>query len=286
MNNRQMMLTTAMSSLFTLTIIAGLLLFIGQAMAAPPAKIKSSLSQQTITRTLQYVGISGLAFNPAQSNIAYNKDVQNQLLSLTSQVRNPSNIFVAPLILPDRSELMGMTVFGEDADNQGEVRMRVKRCNHGQAFCVILAETTSTLSYAAGQFETASISVSGEVVDNRFYSYFLELDLTALGNSGLRSVRLDVITNKPSTAPGAETPWSLTGNVRSFKLPNTSVTHARICTDDLSHLPNPTHYPFVVIDNQILPLSSDMCVTVSGRNIEIRRDLNTGPSSGTYQFLN
>jgi hypothetical protein len=60
---------------------------------------------------------------------------------------------------------------------------------------------------------------------------------------------------------------------------------ARICTDDLSHLPNPTHYPTLVVDGLAQPLASNTCVDATGYTIELRRQLNTGPSSGTYQIL-
>ena len=107
-----------------------------------------------------------------------------------------------------------------------------------------------------------------------------------MGNSGLRSVRLEIIPREGVTPPPEVMPWALAGSVRSFKLPNTQSTQVKICTDDLSHLNNSTHYPYVVADSsQIYPLSSNMCQTIWGRDIEIRRNLNTGPSSGTYQFL-
>jgi hypothetical protein len=78
----------------------------------------------------------------------------------------------------------------------------------------------------------------------------------------------------------------LTGDTFSFALPNNGITDARICTDDLSHLNNPTHYPFVVVDNILVTrLTSNACETVRGRDIEIQRDLNTGSSSGTYEFV-
>jgi hypothetical protein len=288
MNKRQMLLTAVLSSIFSLTVIAGVVLLLTPARAAaPPANTQTTpISQTTITPTLQYISVSALDFNPAQSDTAYNKDTKLQLLSLTSQTHTNSNLFVAPLSLRDRSELLGMTVYGEDADNLGEVRMSLKRCNHGQPFCVILAETTSTTPYALGPFETSKTSVLNEIIDNQFYSYFLELDLTALGNSGLRSVRLEIIPREAVLPPPQVMPWALEGSVRSFKLPNTKSTQVKICTDDLSHLNNTTHYPYVVVDsNQIYPLSSNMCETIWGGDIEIRRDLNTGSSSGTYQFL-
>jgi hypothetical protein len=41
----------------------------------------------------------------------------------------------------------------------------------------------------------------------------------------------------------------------------------------------------LIVDGQSIPLASNTCVTVYGFNMELRRELNTGPSSGTYQFL-
>jgi hypothetical protein len=289
MNKHQMMLTAVLSSTFTLTIIAGLMLLFSQVMAAPAtSKTQEIALSQAFTGDLQFVSISGLAFEPVQQNSAYKKNVQRQLLGLTNQTRNftiNSNRFIASLTLLDKSELVGMTVFGEDVDNLGEIRLRLKRCNHGQAFCAILAETASTNNFATGPFETPRSSILNETVDNRFYSYFLELELTALGNSGLRSVRLEVVPNKDATTAGTEVQWSLAGSSRSFQLPNADLTQVRICTNDLSHLPNRTHYPILVVDDQVTDLSSSQCVTVWGREIEIRRELNTGPSSGTYRFL-
>lgn len=286
MNTRQLLLTAVLSTFFTFTVLAGLVLLFDRVNAAPPHQSNRGLSTQTTTRILHYVSVSGLNFMPIESGMAYTKNSQVQLLGLPGQQRANSNLFVAPLTLPDRSQILGVTTYGEDVDNLGEVRTRLKRCNHGQPFCVVLAETTSTTSYALGSFETSKLSILNEVVDNQFYTYLLELDLTALGNSGLRSVRLELLTETGSTPPAEVVPWALEGNVRSIKLPNTQKAQVKICTDDLSHLNNITHYPFVVVDsNQIIALSSNMCTTAQGQNIEIRRELNTGPSSGTYQFL-
>ena len=192
---------------------------------------------------------------------------------------------MAPLTVPDRTRLLGVTLFGEDFDTQGEVRLRLKRCDHSQARCVILVETTSTTTFAAGQFQTPSVAIPNETVDNRFFAYFWEIELTALLNSGARSVRLEV-SGSDAAAAVTQGQWALTGDVYRVTLPNSSVIDARICTNDLSHLNNPTHFPFIVVDN--LPagrLGSNECETVRGRTIEIQRDLNTGPSSGTYEFV-
>jgi hypothetical protein len=223
-----------------------------------------------------------------QQNSNYLKDTRQQLLSLTGSSQNfvlNRNFFVASLSLPDRSELLGLTVFGEDTDPQGEVRLRLKRCDHSQARCTTLAETTSTNGFSAGRFETSRVAVLNESVNNGFYSYFLELQLTALSNSGLRSVRLEMLTPNGESTPGAEEQWSLANDTETFTLPNVDLTQVRICTDDLGHLDNVTHYPFVVVDGRSISLSSNSCITVWGRDIEIRRRANTGPSSGTYRFL-
>ena len=293
MNNRQMMLTAVLSSLFTLTIIAGLMWLMGQASAAPPPKTGQTPAGQTITPTLQYISISGVAFSPIQQNMAYTKDVRQQLLGLAGQSRNfgaGSNLFIAPLTLPDRSELFGITVFGADFDNQGEVRVRLKRCNHGQAFCVILAETTSTAAYALGPFETSRISVFNEIVDNQFYASFLELDLTALGNSGLRSVRLEVLSQAEAPFTAKKEPWLMQGPDRTFGLPNntTRTRDVEICIDDLTRSnTDPIHYLSSTAESvEVARLSSsNPCTKVAGEKIEIKRTLNTSRWSGTYQFL-
>lgn len=277
MNKPQMVATALIASFFTLMIVVGVMTFFGRAMAAP--------SHQPAAESFQYMSISGLAFEPVAQNAAYAKDLSQHLLRLTSQPQAAgAGAFIAPLTLPDKAELLGLTLFGVDFDNQGQVRVRLQRCDHSQARCVPLAEAASGLVFAAGQFETLKANIANQVVDNRFYTYFLELELSAGANSGLRSVRLELLA--PTAAAAAqESTWALEGNVTRFTLPNTGFTQARICTDDLSHLDNPTHYPFVQADDTTTPLSSNACVTVWGRDIEIRREFNTGPSSGTFELL-
>jgi len=280
-------------NILLICIVSGLWIFLSNSVAAPflfgkqataaPLPIEAVSLQSPATP--QYVSVSALAFQPAQPNIAYTKDTQRQILSLIGPNLG-STIFVAPLTLTDRNQLLALTVFGEDFDSQGEIRLRLKRCDHSQARCVILAETSSTLNYAFGQFETSPVTVPNEVVDNRFYTYFLELELTALANSGLRSVRLELATQGGAPPVGNPERWTLAGDQLSFPVPNADLAQVRICTDDLSHLNNVTHYPFVVIDSErTIPLSSNSCVTVWGRDIQIQRRLNTGPSSGTYQII-
>jgi hypothetical protein len=288
MDKRLLIFVASLLSILAATIIVGLLPHFGRAAAAPPVEREADPVYQAPADRIQFFSISALVFQPAVSTAVYNKDLQRQILSLTGQNRNffdASNIFVAPLLVPDRTKLLGATLFGEDFDNQGEVRLRLKRCDHSQARCVILAETTSTTTLAAGQFQTPSVAIPNETVDNRFFTYFWELELTALFNSGARSVRLEASV-PDATASIAQGQWSLTGDTFSFALPNNGITDARICTDDLSHLNNPTHYPFVVVDSILVTrLTSNVCETVRGRDIEIQRDLNTGSSSGTYEFV-
>jgi len=277
MNKPQMVATAVIASFFTLITVVGVMTFFGRAMAAP--------RQQTAAESFQYMSISGLAFEPVEQNAAYAKDLSQHLLRLTSQPQTAGpGTFIAPLTLPDKGELLGLTLFGVDSDNQGQVRVLLQRCDHSQARCVPLAEAASGTVFAAGQFETLKANIANQVVDNRFYTYLLELELSAGANSGLRSVRLELLA--PTAAAAAqEGTWALEGNVTRFTLPNTGFTQARICTDDLSHLDNPTHYPFVQADDSTTQLSSNACVTVWGRDIEIRREFNTGPSSGTFELL-
>lgn len=281
---KQYILVTSMGSTVLVSIIlAGLLFWFSDVMAAPPPAPSSRGGRSA--QELDYVSISALAFEAVSQNTAYLKDTQRQILSLTSQNLS-GNIFIAPLLLPDRSQLLGLTIFGEDFDNQGEIRLRLKRCDHSQARCVTLAEANSTLGYAAGPFETIRVTLLNEVVDNRLYSYLLELELTALFNSGLRSARLEIMPPGAAAPVESQERWSLAGDTRSFATPNLGLAQVRICADDLSHLDNVTHYPFVVIDrDQTIPLSSNSCITVWGTDIVIQRRANTGPSTGTFQIL-
>lgn len=287
MNKRQLGLIIIISNLVTLAIIASLLLLLTPASAAPPVIPDSSKLAQTLADRFQYVSLSSATFTPISSIAVYNKDLNQQLLTLGNQPRNfngNNNRFIGMLSLPDKTRLTGMTVFGQDFDNLGEIRLRLNRCDHNQAHCVILAETASVVGYDAGLFE--KVSLFNELVDNSFYTYFLELELTALGNSGLRSVRLELVAENGEPAPpDTVVTWSLSGDVTTFRLPNQTTRQVRVCTDDLSHLDNPTHYPTLIVDGQPIPLGSNTCITVWGFNIELRRELNTGPSSGTYQFL-
>jgi hypothetical protein len=112
------------------------------------------------TGNLGFTSVSALAFTPLSSEARYRKDGSRQLLALDSQTRSfaaNTNLFTAPLTLPDGTILTGMTMFGEDFDSQGEVRLRLKRCDHGQGRCISLAELTSSTNYATGQFETIKL---------------------------------------------------------------------------------------------------------------------------------
>ena len=288
MNRSQILFTAILSTLLTLTVVAGSLLVFGGVAAAPSGQGTATPTPPVITRTVTYLSVSSMAFMPLNQKVAYQKDVRRQLLTRDNQpvtVAADGHIFVAPLVLPHQSILSGMTVFGEDFATQGAVLVRLKRCDHSQARCLSLAETSSTNSYAGGQFETLSAAIPDGLINNYFYSYFLELELTALTGSGLRSVRLAMVADTTPRSPTAVEVWTLTGDVTSFLLPNQELTQARICTDDLSHLDNPTHYPELVVDGHDIPLSSNTCVNVLGYTMQIRRELNAGSSSGTYQFL-
>jgi hypothetical protein len=283
MNIRQILLIACVTGLLAAAILAIPQLGFSGAAAAPLPETVAARQAQGIA--VLYTSVSALTFIPANEGIPYNKDVRRQILSLAGESR-AANIFIAPLALPDQANLTGLTVFGEDFDNQGAVLLRLKRCDHGQARCVNVAETTSTESYAAGQFQTNKVTLMNEVVDNSLYTYLLELELTALLNSGLRSVRLELGQGTTPPPPvGDVQPWSLSGDVRNFVVPNSGWNQVRVCADDLSHLPNPTHYPTLVVDGKPMQLAPNTCVMVWGRVIEIRRELNTGPSSGTYQIL-
>jgi hypothetical protein len=278
MNKYQLWLTAILSSFFSLTLVMGLFLVFERAKAAPSPQIAGSGPI--------YLSISGLAFLPTNASIPYSKDTTRQLLSLTGQNRN-FNLFIVPVNLPDQSVLTGMTVFGEDFDNQGAVQLRLKRCEQSQGVCISLTDATSTNAFAVGRFETVRVPILNEVINNNLYTYFLELELSALNNSGLRSVRLELFEEGQAPPPTGNTDrWELSCPTTRLTLTSgTGARQVRVCTDNLSDLPNITHYPSLVVNDQVTRLSSNNCITVQGSTIEVRRPYNTGPSSGTYQIL-
>jgi hypothetical protein len=285
MNKRQILLAAGLSTVFTLTIIAAAMLVSTQVIAAPSLQGTATPTPTPTESPQTYLSVSAMAFMPIDPATRYQKDVLRQLLTLDNSSTSANNIFVAPLALADKRVLTGMTVFGEDFDNQGAVQMRLKRCDHSQARCATLAQMTSSTTYASGQFETPKAVIANEVVNNYFYSYFLELTLSEQSKGGLRSVRLEMTGGESLPPVGEAKEWTLTGNVTNFLIPTQGITQVRVCTDDLSHLPNATHYPNLVVDNNSYPLSSNDCRTVWGSSMRITRDLNTGPSTGTYQIL-
>lgn len=283
MKKRQILLAAGLSTFFTLTIIAAAMLVSSQVNAAPSAQGTPTPTATPTSAT--YLSISAMAFMPVDPTTRYQKDVLRQLLTLDNSSRSASNIFVAPLALADNRVLTGLTVFGEDFDTQGAVQVNLKRCDHSQARCATLAQMSSSTTYASGQFETPKATIANEVVNNYFYSYFLELALSEQSQGGLRSVRLEMTGAESLPPVGEAKVWALTGNITNFLIPTQGLTQVRVCTDDLGHLPNATHYPSLVVDNNTYALSSNQCVTVWGSTIRVTRSLNTGPSTGTYQIL-
>lgn len=281
MNRLQILAAAALSTILSLGIMAGVVWGFSPALAAS--------STQTTGTGVQSISVPAMAFNPVQQNSSFAKDTQRQLLWLMGTNRTVTrdrNIFVAPLLLPDGTQLLTMVISGEDYDTQGEIRVRFKRCDQRQPICVGLGETTSQASFAGGYFETPATFLQNEVVNNASYTYFLELELTALNNSGLRSVRLDTVDAGSASPPvSSVVHWELGGAFTRFPIPTSGWAEVKICTDDLSYLPNSSHFPFVVVDGTQRGLSSNSCLTVQGYDIEIWRNLNTGPSSGTYQTL-
>src|SRR5262245_58855604 len=118
MNRYQILLTAILIGILWM-MVASITLFFEPALAAPLSKPEESRSPQ-VSNAIQFVSVSAMAFQPIQSNLPYIKDPQRQLLGLSQGIGPGRYLFVAPLILPDRSEWVGLTVFGEDFDNQGE----------------------------------------------------------------------------------------------------------------------------------------------------------------------
>jgi hypothetical protein len=282
MRGAYVVLLSAFSTALAVILLGGMVVAFNPAQAAPEPWAQQS--------ALEYISVSAIAFIPVQANTRFAKDTQRQLLRLVNATRSitqDQNVFVAPLSLPDGSQLLSMIISGEDYDVQGEVRVRLLRCEHSRPTCLNLGETSSGVGLAGGLFENTPVFLQNETVNNALYSYYLELTLTALQNSGLRTVRLETVASEGGQIPPASNVirWELAGNFYRFPLPNSTWAQVKICADDLNQLPNASHYPYIVVDGTRVSLASNTCQTVQGYDIEIRREPNTGRSSGTYQIL-
>ena len=234
----QFFLVIVLSTVLTVMSLGGAFLLFRPAQAASGVQLQSG--------TVEYVSVSSMAFVPVQPNNSLDKNVQGQLLRLKNASRTVTpdqNIFVAPVSLSDRNRLMSMVVAGEDYDVQGEVRVRLLRCDHASPTCLILAETSSGVGLANGLFETVPVFLQNELVNNALYSYFLQLELTALMNSGLRSVRVETSSSDTGPVPPASSliRWELSGNFYRYPIPTSGWNTVKICTDDLRYLPNNSH---------------------------------------------
>jgi hypothetical protein len=282
MNNRRFIIGVIIALLILLVFGGGPLLFFRSAWAAP----ENTPGRFIQTGLSRFISLSAVAFAPVSRHAIYAKDPNQQLLTLAGHTGNfigSDNLFVLGLTLPDQAQLTGFTAYGQDFDSQGQVGLRLKRCEHGQPICQVVAQLTSDILYNAGPYTKVS-DLRGEYVDNYRFTYFLELEITALDNSGLQSVRLDLVETG-AMPHGEEQQWEMAGTITNFLVASGNTRRTvRVCTFDLG--PNSTHYPVLVVDGVSRLLASNQCVEdVTGYNIELRRQLNTGPSSGTYQFL-
>jgi hypothetical protein len=179
-------------SLITVTIFGGSLLFFNGALAAPSVE-RALAPRPQPAGDASFVSVSSVAFLPADSeNSAYTRDPVRQMVVLTGSATG--NLFVAPLSLPDQHAVVRLTAFGEYFDSNGAIQVHLKRCPHnGQTPCERLASAgVSAGSPVQPRFETHTTVVPNVAVDNQRFTYLLELELTALQNSGLRSVRLEL----------------------------------------------------------------------------------------------
>jgi hypothetical protein len=209
MSKDRVVATIGVSILTTVAILVGSLLFFSGAMAAPATEKSPAPISQPSAGGASFVSVSSVGFLPvAPENSAYTRDPAGQLLALTGSNAN-NNLFVAPLSLPDNSSVVRMTVFGQYFDSNGGIQIYLKRCPHnGQTACRRLASAgVNTGSPAQARFETHTTVVPNVIVDNQRFTYMLELELTALENSGLRSVRLELASSE-EMEPAALPPGS------------------------------------------------------------------------------
>lgn len=272
--------------------------FQGKVAAAPLAEAALTSTQQITGSNRSYQSVSLFEFVPFKpNNTLYTINANPLLLTLGAKsdynFASANNIFEAPLSLPDNVMLTGLTVFGVDNDNQGEVKVTFFRCNHtynSQTACQEISLSSNT-SNSLGQFQTQTpLGFIPFPIRNQDNFYFLQLEITALNNSGLRSVRLQFADNSgsgstPATLPEHPiVPWNLGANeLVEIPSPTGDPITVRVCVDALD-APSWAR-PNVRLGDAFsdpIPLNFGDCRDFTSTYIQIRGNSTT---SGSYQRL-
>lgn len=271
--------------------------FQGDVAVAPLSEAASTSAQQITDSNSSYTSVSLFEFVPFNpSNTLYTIDGDPILLTLGAKSDynfGGANIFEAPLSLPNNVMLTGFTLFGVDNDNQGEVKVTLFSCNHNlQAQCQTIT-LSSTASNSLGPFQTQTPTGFTPIpIRNQTNFYFLQLEITALNGSGLRSVRLQFVDNGgsdsiPTTLPEFPVvPWNINANeLVPIESPSGNPITVRVCVEFM----NAADFdrPDVVTDGDFsnaITLNFGACREFTGRFIQIRGKGRT-TTSGYYQRL-
>lgn len=195
---RQVLIISAVSSFFTVALVAASLLIISGVLAAPAAEPFPATMQQSASTANRYLSISSMTFQPFSEETApYRRNFEEQILALDTsslEVENQNNWFIAPLLLPNDTLLTGITFFGRDLDPNGWIEIALWRCTHGgQVSCIDLPLSSyrTDESFTGGNFDSGRIALN-EVINNQIYSYTLATRIMAVNGSGLRSVVVEL----------------------------------------------------------------------------------------------
>jgi len=291
--------------LFVIALIIVVLLIIinansfqGEVAAAPLSKAASVSTQQITGNNRSYRSVSLFEFVPLNTQDSLHTiDSSSILLTLGAKsdhnFTNANNIFEAPLNLPDNVMLTGFTIFGVDNDNQGEVKVTLGRCNHNLQIPCQEISLSSDVPNSLGPFQTQTpLGFIPIPIRNQDNFYFLELEITALNNSGLRSVRLQFADNGESISTSSNlpenpvVPWNLNANeLVEITSPTSNPITVRVCVDakDASFIDRPEVRTGDASSNPVI-LNFGDCRDFTGRYIQIRGNGRT-TTSGYYQRL-
>jgi hypothetical protein len=206
MRKYYILLTANLFGFFALIIITNLVLYSGNAVAAPVHKSNFSVTQQT-SEQRSYISVPSVAFMPVSQNTRpYNRIVswkqdefESPMLTLKESSENNS-WFLAPLNLPHNSTLTGISFYGEAKGDAGQIGLVLLQCEHNGG-CENLFEQVANTNHV-GKIDSGTNPIKVQV-NNEFYSYVLGLKITT-SESGLRSVRLEITEGGEEPSPVIE----------------------------------------------------------------------------------
>ncbi|KKM76403.1 hypothetical protein LCGC14_1380460 [marine sediment metagenome] len=118
----------------------------------------------TTTTGTKYWSIPGIAFTTRNPDV---NDIINSASGGISSVTSGSEIYIAPVVLPNGAEISEVIVYGSDVADTWTLYRG-------------LIDTTGEIM-ATANVNTADTSITSPIIDNKVYSYWIILATAAAG---------------------------------------------------------------------------------------------------------